>query len=34
MDFATVTKIWDIFIPGPYTAQTKSQINKQAKNTI
>ena len=23
-DFATVTIIWDIFIPGPYAAQTKS----------
>ena len=31
-DFATVTIIWDIFIPGPYAAQTKSQLNKQAKN--
>ena len=32
-DFATVTIIWDIFIPGPYAAQTKSQLNKKAKNT-
>ena len=28
-----VTIIWDIFIPGPYASQTKSQLNKQAKNT-
>ena len=32
-DYATVTIIWDIFTPGPYAAQTKSQLNKQAKNT-
>ena len=31
MDFATVAISWDIFIPGPYAAKTKSQLNKQAK---
>ena len=33
MDFARVTITWDIFIPGPYAARTKSQLNKQAKHT-
>ena len=34
MDFArSFTIIWDIFIPGTYAAQTKSQLNKQAKHT-
>ena len=30
MDFATVTIILDIFIPGHYATETKSQLNKHA----